>query len=147
MTNLIYLFISLPGDVGLLFIQLIAMLIVYCLYLNTLDKTFQTISVENRLMPSRNVWMLLIPIFNFYWHFVVVGKLADSIKAEAQTRNLELKEERPSFNIGVGMCIFNCLSAIPNMGPYIGMVGLFCWVFYWMRIAAFKNLLQQPATY
>jgi hypothetical protein len=63
------------------------------------------------------VWLQLIPLFNFYWIFVVVTRIADSINKE----NLALQDDtilgipdydavkavgkRPTYKIGITYCI------------------------------------------
>lgn len=110
-------------------------------YLLTLQRTLQAISVENRTMSPASVWILLIPIVNFIWHFIVVGQLSDSIKAEAMAKNIEINEERPSYNLGLTMCILNCLCLVPHISFFAGILGIFCWLFYWIKISSYKNML------
>lgn len=90
-------------------------------YLITLQSTFDAISVGNRKMPSGNVWLLLIPLFGIVWHFIIVNNLADSIRAEANSKGIKIGESRPAYNVGLAMCILNCLffhSGIKYPGRY-----------------------------
>ncbi|MBE7171175.1 MAG: hypothetical protein INR73_11325 [Williamsia sp.] len=82
------LLFSLPGGAEWIIISVVLLIITGIFYLITLQATFDAISPENREMPSGNVWLLLIPLFGLYWHFVIVHKLAESIKAEAITKSV-----------------------------------------------------------
>ncbi|HXO77679.1 MAG TPA: hypothetical protein VN824_20640, partial [Puia sp.] len=44
--------------------------------------TLKNISLANREMHPGQVWFQLIPIFNLYWQFVVVTRIADSLLKE-----------------------------------------------------------------
>lgn len=138
------LLISMPGGTEwiLIFIALGGLtLIPTIFYLISLQSTFNTISITNRKMPSGNVWLLLIPLFGTVWHFIIVNNLADSIKAEANSKNIEIAEPRPAYNVGLAMCILNCLFFIPGLNILTGIAGLICWILYWVKISSYKNLL------
>ena len=119
---------------GLLFIPKI-------FYLLTLQSTLSTISVQNRKMAPANVWLLLIPLFNLVWHFNVVKNLSESIKAEATEKNVSIGEPNPAYNLGLAMCILNCLFIIPVVGTVAAFAGFICWIIYWLKIAGYKKLL------
>ena len=86
---------------------------------------------------EQNVWLLFIPLFGTIWHFFIVSNLADSIKAEADTLNIITDEQRPGYNVGLAMCILNCLFFF----PFAGLAGLICWIVYWVKISGYKNLI------
>ena len=141
------LLFSLPGggELILIFVVLGLMVIPRIFYLITLQSTLNTISSENRKMPSGNVWLLLIPLFGTIWHFIIVNNLADSIKAEANSKNLQLDEQRPGYTIGLAMCILNCLFFIPGLNVFTGLAGFICWIVYWVKINSYKNTLESAA--
>ncbi|MCW3072675.1 MAG: hypothetical protein JWO44_2565 [Bacteroidetes bacterium] len=135
-------FLGLGGSeiIMLLLIFLITPLI---LFLITLQNTFTEISSENRQMPPGQVWLLLIPLFGLIWQFIVVNRLADSLKAEFTKRNIRIEEDRPGSTIGIAYCILNCCSIIPYLGPLAGLAGLICWIIYWTKINGYKKELKQ----
>ena len=137
------LLFSIPGGAEwiIILIALGLILIPKIFYLITLQSTFDTISVENRKMPSSNVWLLLIPLFATVWHFIVINNLADSIKAEANSKNINIDEPRPAYKEGLAMCILNCLFFIPGLNILTGILGLICWILYWVKITSYKNIL------
>lgn len=111
---------------------ILVMLVLNILYLITLQAAFNTVSVENRKMPSGQVWLLLIPLFSMVWHFIVVDRLADSLRAEADKLSVFLPDRRPAYDIGLIMCIL--LIIIP-------FVGFIFWIIYWVKINEYKNLI------
>ena len=133
--------IGMPGGMEWIFIFIIfgILLIPKIFYILTLQSTLDSISPVNRKMPSVNVWLLLIPLFSVVWHFFVVGYLADSIKAEIISRRMQLQEEKPAFNIGLPMCILDCISFIPIINIFSGLGSLLLWILYWIKINEYKN--------
>lgn len=123
----------------LLVIPFALFLIPFIFYLFSLQATLSTISIKNRKMPPSNVWLLLIPVFGLVWHFFVVKDLASSISDEAVDKNIRLHEPRPGYNIGLAMCILNCLIFIPG----VSIAALVLWIMYWVKIAGYKNQLIQ----
>lgn len=137
------LLLSLPGGTEwiLIFIVLFLLLIPPIFYLITLQSTLSAIAPENRTMPPSNVWLLLIPFFGIIWHFIVVKNMADSIKAEADSKNIFLAEAKPAYSIGMAMCILSCVNVIPLINFLTGPAMLICWIVYWVKIASYKKTL------
>lgn len=137
------LLLSMPGgsEWFLIFIALGGILIPAIFYLMTLQSTLESVSKENRKMPSENVWLLLIPLFNLVWHFIVVKNLADSIKAEADSKGIMIAELKPAYNIGLAMCILSCLNFVPVLNFFTGIAAMVCWIIYWVKISNYKKIL------
>lgn len=112
-------------------------------YLLTLQNTLYAISSENRKMQPGQVWLSLIPLFGLVWQFIIVNRLADSLKAEFVSKNLKIDEERPGIGIGLAYCILFSFSLIPFIGFVIVIGGLICWIIYWSKINDYKIKLKQ----
>lgn len=139
-TQLAFLNLGTQEFILLLFaflIPVVLLLIVGVFYLLTLQSTLNAISVKNRKMPSGQVWLLLIPLFGLFWHFIIIRDLASSIHNEAVDRNIRINEPRPGYNIGLAMCILNCLFFIPGAG----IAALILWILFWVKIAGYKTQL------
>src|SRR5690606_39828162 len=131
-------FINIGGqEMFLLLIPSLLFLVPFIFYLRSLHSTFSAISIENRQMDPGKVWLLLIPIFGIVWHFVVVRDLTESIRNEAISKGIPLKETRPAYHIGFAMCVLSCLIFL----PWVGVAVLVCWIIYWVKIVEYKNLL------
>jgi hypothetical protein len=111
-------------------------------YLITLQNTFLAISEENRKMQPGLVWLTLIPLFGIVWEFVIVNRMADSLKAEFVKREIKVEEDRPGFNMGLAFLILSCCSIIPVLGAFAGIGAVVCWIIYWVQISTYKAKLQ-----
>lgn len=129
--------------IGLIFasILLACLILVGVFYCLTIQRTLEFVSPENRKMPSANVWLLFIPIFNFVWHFIVVNNVADSLKAEFEKRGIKCFEQRPGHGIGLAASICWCTVWIPGINIITGLGALVCWIIYWAKISNYKNQL------
>lgn len=132
--------------IGIVLAVIIVFLIPFIFYLLTLQNTFKLIQEHNRSMAPGQVWLMLIPLFGMVWHFIVVERLADSIKKELLEKNHPLSEERPAYNIGLTTCILNCCAVIPFIGGLFSIAGFVCWIIYWVKIYDYKKKLESLQT-
>ena len=110
-------------------------------YLISLQDTLNLVKPENRRMDPGQVWLTLIPLFGIIWQFIMVGNIADSLKAEFQSRNIQLLEERPGYSLGLAYSILTCVALIPIVGILTGIAAFICWLLYWIKISGFKTQL------
>jgi hypothetical protein len=103
-------------------------------YLLTLQKALNRCSPECRAMKPGMVWLLLIPLFNIVWQFIVVLNMAKSLAAEFQKRGM-VEDPNPGQTLGLVMCIGNLIC---------GPVGLICWIIYWVKIAGYSGKIAAP---
>lgn len=141
--NFIFLGMIGPWQLSILFIIPALALIPLIFYLLNLQDTFNVISVENRKMQSGEVWLTLIPLFGLVWQFIIVNRLADSLKAEFNAKNIIVDEERPGLGIGLAYCILFCCSIIPFINFLTATGGIICWIIYWSKIYNYKIKLKQ----
>ena len=120
-------------------------LILGILYLLTLQKAFERCAPENRAMPAGQVWLLLIPLFNLVWNFIVVSNLAKSLGAELRRRGIAAEAE-PGKSIGLTMSILACCSLFPVLNLLAGPAGFVVWIIYWVKIAGYSKPLETPGT-
>lgn len=99
------------------------------LYLKTLQDTLKEISVENRMLPPTNVWLLLIPLFNLVYIFFVVKAISDSLYLEYAKYGIG-NTEKPTYNVGLAMAILHICFII----PFAGLAGFICWILYWIKV-------------
>ncbi len=137
-------FLGLGGsEMVILTLPLLLCIIPMIFYLITMQNTFNEISPENRKMEAGLVWLTLIPLFGLVWQFIIVNRMADSLKLEFAKRNIKEVEDRPGISIGLTFCILFCCSIIPILGFLTGIAGLICWIVYWVKINGYKVKLQQ----
>ena len=125
-------------------LMLLCFLLLYLpgiLYLQSLQKAFARCSPGCRTLSPGKVWLLLIPLFNLIWHFILVTSLAKSLHNEFAKRNLT-EAPRPGRDVGVAMCILFVISPIPHLGVVAGIAALVCWIIYWVKITGYSARLQ-----
>lgn len=133
--------LSRPSSAGgglLAIIFFLLFLIPAIFYLITLQNTLKAIQPQNRKMPSVNVWLLLIPIFNFVWHFFVVINITKSIDAEYQSKGVN-ESSKGTYNIGLAMCILYAINWIPLLSIITSIPTIICWILFWVQISGHKN--------
>lgn len=121
---------------------LAAFLFVQVLYILTLRNTFRAISEPNRTMSPNNTWLLLIPVFNLVWSFIVVNNLSESILKESKTKSFPLTEANPANGTGIAMSVLRCTTFIPILGLFSGLAAFICWIIYWVQINNYKKAIQ-----
>ncbi len=124
---------------GFQFVILGLFLIPAILFLLSLQNTLKVISQENRRMPPGNVWLLFVPFFNFIWQFIVVDKIAQSIAAECARLHIPVKEDKPTYGIGLAWNICNFSIIIPFFG---GLASLITFIIYWVKVSDYKKLIE-----
>jgi hypothetical protein len=125
----------------IILVVLVIFLIPTIFYLVTLQRTLEAISIENRKMPPGQVWLLLIPLFNLVWQFIVVSNIAESIAAECQKLSIPANEPKPTNGIGMAKNILGLCGIIPLLGVVCSLASLVCWIIYWVKVAEYKNLI------
>lgn len=126
-----------------------ARMIVWILYANTVKKTFAKIREENRFIRPVQAWLLVIPLFNVYWNFVVARSLADSLTNEFYDRKIA-EEEQPGRSVGMSYAWMSLLSHIPFPTLFVftfGILSIIYFVQYWVKIHNFHSLLVEHDKY
>lgn len=135
----------LAGAMGIAALIAVLILIIpgvfFCL---TLKKALDRCSPESRAMQPGMVWLLLIPLFNIVWQFLVVINMAKSLGAEFKKRGIAAEPE-PGKTLGLIFCVLNICGLIPVIGMFLSLGGLVCWIIYWVKIADFSKKIAAPA--
>ena len=141
-------------EITILLVAIILVLIPAIFFLITQQNTLKAIRPENRFMSPGEVWLQLIPIFNIVWQYLVVIKIAKSIKKELASRDqfsfdanphdyIDLESDRPTYQIGMAMCILVTAGIIPLIGTLFSLAGLVCWIIYWVKLSQYKSQIEQ----
>lgn len=124
------------GALVIVFIATAVLLVPMIFYLLTLQKALNRCSPESRAMQPGMVWLMLIPLFNVVWQFFVVINMAKSLGAEFQKRGIA-EDPNPGQTLGLVMCVGNLVCA--------PVVGLICWIIYWVKIAGYSARIAAPS--
>ena len=112
-------------------------------YLLTLQKCLQRCSPQSRTMSPGQVWLMLIPLFNLVWQFIVVSQISSSLANEFRPRRM-IEEPEPGKAIGLAYCILFVCGVIPFLAVLTSIAGLVCWIIYWVKIADYSRELASP---
>lgn len=115
----------------------------FIMHLITMSSALNAIPQPLRKIPSGNVWLILIPLFGLVYHFIVIGAVSDSIKAEFMRRNVSRDEDRPGYNTGLTACILLVCGIIPWLGLVISIIGFIFMLMYMNRIKAYTRYFEQ----
>jgi hypothetical protein len=109
------------------------------LYVLALSNILKKCSPTSRTMQPAMVWLLLIPLFNLVWHFVVVLAVGRPLGNEFKARGIPLSDPEPGKSLGIAMCVCGVCGIIPG----VGLVYLILLFVYWGKISGFSRLLDQ----
>jgi len=133
------------GMVQLLLVVGASMLIVWACYAHTIQGLLKKIAPENRFMEPQQVWLVLIPLFNIYWNFVIAARVSNSLTNEFFDRKIA-EEEDPGRHAGVRYAVLFLLSYIPQLPGIISLtfflLTMVYFVTYWVKLNNFKLLLE-----
>ena len=136
-------------------------LTIYIFFCSSLKKTLKLVDKKNRTMPPKDIWWLILPVFNAYWFFHVVIRVSKSIKNEFKSRKINLKdydeiefnEENPGYGFGLTTAIFNLIGSIIMFidkdgiaSSILGSISLIFMILYWVRINKYKEILLKSNT-
>ena len=115
-------------------------------YLLTLQTALQRCSPSSRTMSPGLTWVMLIPLVNLLWHFVVVVKISQSLHNEFVRRERENVESRSGLTVGLAMCSASILAAIPvgNLWWLFSAAGTGLWITYWIVVSKYSRSLMVP---
>ncbi len=131
------------GEIILVLVALGIMIIPVIFFLLTLQKALERCSIESRATTPGSVWLLLIPIFNLVWQFIIVTKISESLHNEFTKRNIP-EDLQPGKSIGITFCVLAICSIIPVLGIITSIAAFICWIIYWVKISGYSNKLLQP---
>lgn len=125
-------------------IALIGLLIglaIAILFLLNLQNVLKEVDSKNREVPDSNVWLMLIPLFNVVYGFILYPKICDSVKKEYAYRGFEASH---SFQreLAIAMPILTLCSIIPFLGALAGIANLVIFIIFWVKMAEYKNYLK-----
>ena len=77
---------------------------------------------------------------------MMVSKITETLRKEFRDRG---RHPEGDFGNGVGLtyCICNCLGWVPIVSYITGLVGLVCFIIYWVKIAGISKELAVSSSY
>jgi hypothetical protein len=113
-------------------------------YCKDLEKCLRLIQPENRSAQPKSVWFMFLLPYNFIEDFFIIINISESLQNELKS-NPRLKQVKDNGLVtGMGWCIAQILSLIPNLGGQIaGAIALVLWIWHWSFIKKVNKLLGQ----
>lgn len=130
------MFYTILGVIPLIFI----IIILAILFIRSIFKLYQTAVPEHRTIEPIMTWLLMIPIFNFVWLFVVLRSVQQLLYKELKERNIEFKGER-LYNIGVVLGVSNVFVLFPYIRYLTIPLSFILFFIYWHSIKRYHQLL------
>jgi len=143
----------------IVFTFFIGIFLCFILCLITQQNILKSIQRENRLMSPGEVWLQLIPLFGYIWQFIVVNRIADSIRREYESWQndsilglsdasaMYLVKRRPTADIGIAASVLLCCGIIPVLGYLAILAGVICRIIYWIRLIKYKGIIERRVAF
>lgn len=136
---------SITNDMALyMLIGGVIRIIIWIFFALTLYRTLKLVKKDNQCILPSQAWFVAVPIFNIYWNFEVVKRLADSLNNEFYDRKVEI-EEKPTQKWGLIFAWTFLLTNIP-LPPFvliiISILHLVYFITYWVKVNEYKTLLR-----
>lgn len=126
----------LPGLIGLVIGLAILGLICYLLY--TLQ---QAVPPEHRRIQPGQIWLLLIPLFNLFWIFIVFLRIPESYQSAFAARGMpHLGATEKSIGLAYAICAV--CSIIPCLGLFAALASLVLLIIFLVKMFGLKSQLQ-----
>jgi hypothetical protein len=136
-----------PTHLAVIFFLFGILLIPTIFYILTLQHALEKCAPSSRTLAPGMVWLLLVPLVNMVWHFIVVTGTAQTLANEFRRRSLPSPEPLPGQSIGMAMCICSACRIVPIIGLLAILPYLVLWIIYWVKIAEYSrslSVLPQP---
>jgi hypothetical protein len=91
-------------------------------------------------MEPGNVWLMLIPLFNVVWVFMVVNAIANSTKAQLEQYGV-YSSDKPTYSIGLAWAICSLCNWLPVLGIFAGLASLVLFIVYWIKVSEVRKQL------
>ena len=124
-------------------IVFLALFVPNCFFLLTLYRALSKCSRTSRAIEPGVVWLMLVPLFNFVWQFVVVTGIAKSLGSEFRARGVSGLEPAPGKSVGIAMCVCALCRLVPLVNFIAFPACIILFVIYWSKIAGFSRILDR----
>ncbi len=112
-------------------------------FLFSLHRILLGISIKNRAIEPHQVFLLLIPVFNFYWQFVVISRVSISLYNEFKDRGIANGTE-PCFKEGLTANMVSFVLLIPELFPFSVFIFAITYIYYWIQLLKEAKKIEPP---
>ena len=131
--------------VGLFAGGLVLALILVASFFSAVARVLRRVSSEHRRMEPSQVWLNLIPVFNFIWWTVTVERVAESLRNEFRERGMDDPEEPYGRRYGLTILVLLATGCL-YYPVFICYPIAFCyWIAYWRQLNRYAEQLRSGA--
>lgn len=112
-------------------------------FLYNLQNTLQEIGVKHQLIQPKKVWRLLIPVYNIFYLFFLVRKVAASLYQEFKANNWNTKPVVATYHLGMMMGVLAILMILPFTGVFIWICFTCVFFLYWIGLFSMRRLMHE----
>lgn len=123
-----------------LFLIFLVILGIGIAYILTLQRAISRCAPQNRATSPESAWLLLIPLFNMIWPFILYPRISETLEREFRARNLPI-EPQPAKNLGLAVAVLHVCWFIPVVHVFTAIAGFICLIFYWVKISGYSSQL------
>jgi hypothetical protein len=114
-------------------------------FLSALVRVFIRVQPEHRRIEPGQIWLNLVPVFNFVWATVTVERIAESLRNEFMARSLHGPDEWYGRKYGITTLIL-AASGVFLITLYVVVpLGLIYGIAYWRQINRYAERLKAGA--
>jgi hypothetical protein len=132
--------------VGGFVVVLVAGLLVVLAFLSAIARVLRCVQPEHRRMEPGQVWLNLIPVFNFIWATVTVERVAESLRGEFAARGMHGPDERYGRRTGLTMLVLLLIVIPPVVAVVSYPLALGYAIAYWRHMNRYAERLK-PGNY
>ncbi len=123
--------------VFLLLVESAGFLLMTVLWLRSMHRALESCHKVSRSTEPDSVWLIFIPVFGFFWMFIINTKVSESLAREYHRRGWHSDEDLPGKELGIVACVVVCivvvLRSVFAIHPGISFIGTFAICFFMYR--------------
>ena len=120
-------------------------LVVAMLFLSAIVRVLRRVPAEHRRMEPGQVWLNLIPVFNFVWVTVTVERVAESLRSEFTARSLHGPDERYGRKYGLTVLALLASGVLFYPAFITYPIAFFYAIAYWRQMNRYAERLKPGA--
>lgn len=115
-------------------------LIAYVFFVLSLQKALKQCSEEYRTISPGLVWLIMVPVVNFFANFFVIIKMSQSLDSEFKARGID-EDTTTTMWIGIAYSILTVTAIFSAITVISQLLSLVCLIVYWLKINSYTKLL------
>jgi hypothetical protein len=129
---------------GIAIVIAVVILIVLA-FLSAVARVLRRVQPENRRLEPGQVWLNLIPVFNFIWVTVTVERVAESLRSEFSARSLHSPDEPYGRKYGLVTLALIASGVFYVTIPIAYPLAIIFGIAYWRQLNRYAERLKPGA--